>query len=111
MLAQAWRTASRVRNAVMLVRGRPGDSLPRDARELAAVAQHPRLPAGRSPSDLVDDYRRVDPAGPGGRGAGVLGLTDGSEMTRRTIQTGRPVPITVGPPRSWRSCWLQVAAT
>src|SRR5699024_5088902 len=32
VLAQAWRLASRVRGMVMLVRGRSGDSLPRDLR-------------------------------------------------------------------------------
>ena len=58
VLAEAWRTATRVRNAVMLVGGRPGDSLPHDARSLAAVA---RL-VGYAPRDvgrLSEDYRRV----------------------------------------------------
>ena len=37
-LAAAWTLATRARNAVMLVRGKPGDQLPRSGRELAAVA-------------------------------------------------------------------------
>jgi [glutamine synthetase] adenylyltransferase / [glutamine synthetase]-adenylyl-L-tyrosine phosphorylase len=58
VLAEAWRTATRVRNALMLVRGRPADSLPSDAHELAAVA---RL-VGYAPHEvgqLAEDYRRV----------------------------------------------------
>ena len=57
-LAEAWRMATRVRNAVVLVRGKPDDSLPRDARETAAVS---RL-VGYAPGDsgaLLEDYRRV----------------------------------------------------
>jgi glutamate-ammonia-ligase adenylyltransferase len=57
-LAHAWRTASRVRNAVLLVRGRPGDSMPTDLRELSGVAQVLGYPPGASGS-LVDDYRRA----------------------------------------------------
>ncbi|HEY8455315.1 MAG TPA: bifunctional [glutamine synthetase] adenylyltransferase/[glutamine synthetase]-adenylyl-L-tyrosine phosphorylase [Actinopolymorphaceae bacterium] len=57
-LISAWRLATRARNAVLLVRDRPSDSLPRDARELAAVS---RL-LGYAPletSKFVEDYRRV----------------------------------------------------
>jgi [glutamine synthetase] adenylyltransferase / [glutamine synthetase]-adenylyl-L-tyrosine phosphorylase len=57
-LAQAWRLATRVRNAVVLVRGKPDDSLPRNAREVAGVAAL----VGYAPGDsgaLVEDYRRV----------------------------------------------------
>ena len=57
-LALAWRTATRVRNAVMLVRGRPGDSPPRDPREYAAVAQLLGYPAGEA-GRFDDDYRRI----------------------------------------------------
>jgi [glutamine synthetase] adenylyltransferase / [glutamine synthetase]-adenylyl-L-tyrosine phosphorylase len=39
MLSDAWRLAARIRNAVMLVRGRPGDMLPSRYRELTAVAR------------------------------------------------------------------------
>ncbi|HEX8006056.1 MAG TPA: bifunctional [glutamine synthetase] adenylyltransferase/[glutamine synthetase]-adenylyl-L-tyrosine phosphorylase, partial [Trebonia sp.] len=38
-LGDAWRLAARIRNAVMLVQGRPGDMLPSRYRELTAVAR------------------------------------------------------------------------
>jgi [glutamine synthetase] adenylyltransferase / [glutamine synthetase]-adenylyl-L-tyrosine phosphorylase len=54
----AWRTASGLRNAVVQVRGRPSDSLPRDTRERAAVAHIRGYPQGDS-DQLVNDYLRV----------------------------------------------------
>jgi len=57
-LAEAWRLVSRVRNAVTLVRGRPSDQLPRDARERAAVAQVLGYPPGAS-DQMVNDYLRT----------------------------------------------------
>ncbi|WP_107249489.1 bifunctional [glutamine synthetase] adenylyltransferase/[glutamine synthetase]-adenylyl-L-tyrosine phosphorylase [Carbonactinospora thermoautotrophica] len=57
-LAEAWRLASRVRNAIMVVRGRAGDSLPTDLRECAGVARFLGYPPGRT-GDLLEDYRRV----------------------------------------------------
>jgi glutamate-ammonia-ligase adenylyltransferase len=57
-LASAWRLAARIRNAVMLVRGRAGDTVPTSQPELGAVA---RL-LGYAPDasqDLVQDYRRA----------------------------------------------------
>ena len=57
-LATAWRLVSRVRNAVTLVRGKPGDSLPRDAREKAAVASLLGYQAGGSDA-MVNDYLRT----------------------------------------------------
>jgi [glutamine synthetase] adenylyltransferase / [glutamine synthetase]-adenylyl-L-tyrosine phosphorylase len=57
-LVAAWRLASQIRNAVMLVRGRPTDSVPSAQPELGAVA---RL-LGYAPDasqDLVQDYRRA----------------------------------------------------
>lgn len=39
VLRSAWLLASQIRNASMLVRGRPSDTLPNDNRELAQVAQ------------------------------------------------------------------------
>jgi glutamate-ammonia-ligase adenylyltransferase len=38
-LSAAWRFGSRVRNAIMLVRGRPGDAFPTKHDELTAVAR------------------------------------------------------------------------
>jgi glutamate-ammonia-ligase adenylyltransferase len=57
-LATAWRIATRVRNAVLLVRGQPTDSLPSDVRELSGVAQVLGYPPGAA-GTLVDDYRRA----------------------------------------------------
>ena len=53
----AWRTASRVRNALTLVRGKGSDQLPRDPRALAAVAAVLGYPAAESDA-LVNDYLR-----------------------------------------------------
>lgn len=57
-LAAAWRLVSRVRNAITLVRGRPSDQLPRDARERAAVARVLGYPDG-STDQMVNDYLRT----------------------------------------------------
>ncbi len=57
-LDEAWVLATRVRNAVMLVRGRPGDTFPSDPRELAAVGRYLGYVPGHV-GELVDDYRRV----------------------------------------------------
>ena len=57
-LAHAWRTVSRIRNAVTLVRGKPGDQLPRDPREKAAVATILGYPPGASDT-MVNDYLRI----------------------------------------------------
>ncbi|PWI43306.1 bifunctional [glutamine synthetase] adenylyltransferase/[glutamine synthetase]-adenylyl-L-tyrosine phosphorylase [Streptomyces sp. ICBB 8177] len=57
-LDEAWVLATRVRNAVMLVRGRPGDTFPGDGRELAAVARHLGYGPGRV-GEMLDDYRRT----------------------------------------------------
>jgi glutamate-ammonia-ligase adenylyltransferase len=58
VLTTAWRAASGLRNAVTQVRGKPADSLPRDAREKAAVA-HIRGYAPGESEDLVNDYLRT----------------------------------------------------
>jgi [glutamine synthetase] adenylyltransferase / [glutamine synthetase]-adenylyl-L-tyrosine phosphorylase len=52
----AWTAASRVRNALMLVRGRPSEQLPRHGIELAGVV---RLLGGGDPGEFVDDYLRT----------------------------------------------------
>ncbi|MEU8435138.1 bifunctional [glutamine synthetase] adenylyltransferase/[glutamine synthetase]-adenylyl-L-tyrosine phosphorylase [Streptomyces sp. NPDC029216] len=57
-LDEAWVLATRVRNAVMLVRGRAGDTFPTDARELAAVGRYLGYPEGRV-GEMLDDYRRT----------------------------------------------------
>jgi len=58
-LTSGWTTATRARNAVMLVKGKPGDQLPRSGRELAAVASALGYPPGGDPGVFLDDYRRT----------------------------------------------------
>ncbi|MFH8792957.1 bifunctional [glutamine synthetase] adenylyltransferase/[glutamine synthetase]-adenylyl-L-tyrosine phosphorylase [Streptomyces sp. NPDC017941] len=57
-LDEAWVLATRVRNAVMLVRGRAGDTFPSDGRELAAVGRYLGYDAG-TVGVMLDDYRRI----------------------------------------------------
>ena len=57
-LTTAWRLATRVRNALVLAKGKPTDSIPTVLREVVGIA---RL-VGYSPSqsgDFLDAYRRV----------------------------------------------------
>ena len=58
-LAAGWMMATRARNAIMLVRGKPGDQLPRSGRELAAVATAMGYPPDGDPGVFLDDYRRA----------------------------------------------------
>ena len=58
-LKNGWLEASKTRNALMLVRGKPEDQIPRQGRELAAVARALGYPAGGDPGEFVDDYRRA----------------------------------------------------
>ncbi len=58
-LEAAWQVATRARNAVMLVRGRASDQLPRQGRELVGVARAMGYPPGRDPGQFLDDYRRA----------------------------------------------------
>ncbi|MFI8432542.1 bifunctional [glutamine synthetase] adenylyltransferase/[glutamine synthetase]-adenylyl-L-tyrosine phosphorylase [Streptomyces sp. NPDC079020] len=58
VLDDAWVLATRVRNAVMLVRGRPGDMFPSDAREMTAVGRYLGYEPGHV-GDMLDDYRRI----------------------------------------------------
>ncbi|WP_043682146.1 bifunctional [glutamine synthetase] adenylyltransferase/[glutamine synthetase]-adenylyl-L-tyrosine phosphorylase [Streptomyces xylophagus] len=57
-LDEAWVLATRVRNAVMLVRGRAGDTFPSEPRELAAVGRYLGYGPGHV-GDMLDDYRRT----------------------------------------------------
>jgi glutamate-ammonia-ligase adenylyltransferase len=57
-LEAAWTLASRIRNQIMLMRGRGSDSLPSDNRELASLAELLGYGPGES-SHLLADYRRV----------------------------------------------------
>ncbi|MFD4143935.1 bifunctional [glutamine synthetase] adenylyltransferase/[glutamine synthetase]-adenylyl-L-tyrosine phosphorylase [Streptomyces sp. NPDC058572] len=58
ILDEAWVLATRVRNAVMLVRGRAGDTFPSDGRELGAVGRYLGYGPGHV-GDMLDDYRRI----------------------------------------------------
>ncbi|MDP9430479.1 MAG: bifunctional [glutamine synthetase] adenylyltransferase/[glutamine synthetase]-adenylyl-L-tyrosine phosphorylase [Actinomycetota bacterium] len=58
-LQKAWELASRARNAVFLVRGRPSDQLPRPGVELAGVARASGYGPEADPGQFLDDYRRA----------------------------------------------------
>ncbi|MGW3123145.1 bifunctional [glutamine synthetase] adenylyltransferase/[glutamine synthetase]-adenylyl-L-tyrosine phosphorylase [Streptomyces sp. NPDC001107] len=58
ILDEAWVLATRVRNAVMLVRGRAGDTFPSGVRELAAVGRYLGYGDGHV-GDMLDGYRRT----------------------------------------------------
>jgi [glutamine synthetase] adenylyltransferase / [glutamine synthetase]-adenylyl-L-tyrosine phosphorylase len=57
-LDHAWRSVSRLRNAITLVTGRSGDQLPRDARERSAISSILGYGVGRS-DEMVNDYLRT----------------------------------------------------
>jgi glutamate-ammonia-ligase adenylyltransferase len=59
LLTAAWQLATRVRNALMLVRDKAEDQLPHQGIALAAVGRAMGYPAGSDPGQIVDDYRRV----------------------------------------------------
>ena len=80
-LDRAWRTVSRLRNAITLVTGKSGDQLPRDARERAAVASI----LGYGPGSLRRDGQRLppdDPSRPGRGGPRLLGVTEPRDVLR-----------------------------
>jgi [glutamine synthetase] adenylyltransferase / [glutamine synthetase]-adenylyl-L-tyrosine phosphorylase len=58
-LTAAWELAARIRNAIMLVRGRPSDALPARHAELTAVARLLGYPPGDAAQALEQDYRRA----------------------------------------------------
>ncbi|GGS74829.1 bifunctional [glutamine synthetase] adenylyltransferase/[glutamine synthetase]-adenylyl-L-tyrosine phosphorylase [Streptomyces griseoviridis] len=58
ILDEAWVLATRVRNAVMLVRGRAADTFPTESRELAAVGRYLGYGDGHV-GDMLDAYRRT----------------------------------------------------
>ena len=57
-LRDAWRLASRVRNANTLVQGRPSDSIPAGVRELSAVSRVLGYKPGET-SEMLEDYFRT----------------------------------------------------
>jgi glutamate-ammonia-ligase adenylyltransferase len=58
LLRQAWLTATRARNALVLVRGKPSDQLPGPGRQLNAVAVAAGWPNDDG-SEFLDNYLRV----------------------------------------------------
>ncbi len=58
-LEASWLLATRARNAMMLVRGRPDDQLPRRGRVLTGVTRALGYPPGRDPGQFLEDYRRA----------------------------------------------------
>jgi [glutamine synthetase] adenylyltransferase / [glutamine synthetase]-adenylyl-L-tyrosine phosphorylase len=58
-LTAAWQLAARIRNAIVLVGGRPGDTLPARHTELTAVARLLGYPPGDAAQALEQDYRRA----------------------------------------------------
>ena len=83
-LEHAWQLATRVRNAVILVRGRPADTLPGDTRELAAVG-HVLGYAPGGTGQLVEDYRA--------RRAGPVRSLRGCSTRERARQDRRPFGV------------------
>ena len=57
-LREAWLTATRARNALVLVRGKPTDQLPGPGRQLNAVAVAAGWPNGDG-GEFLDNYLRV----------------------------------------------------
>jgi glutamate-ammonia-ligase adenylyltransferase len=58
-LTSAWELATRARNAIFLVRGRPSDQLPRPGLELAGVARACGYGPDMDPGQFLDDYKRT----------------------------------------------------
>ncbi|HEX5255352.1 MAG TPA: bifunctional [glutamine synthetase] adenylyltransferase/[glutamine synthetase]-adenylyl-L-tyrosine phosphorylase [Mycobacterium sp.] len=58
LLRQAWLTATRARNALVLVRGKPTDQLPGPGRQLKAVAVAAGWPTDEG-GEFLDNYLRV----------------------------------------------------
>ncbi|MFB9249044.1 bifunctional [glutamine synthetase] adenylyltransferase/[glutamine synthetase]-adenylyl-L-tyrosine phosphorylase [Sphaerisporangium melleum] len=58
VLAEAWRFASQIRDAIVLVRGRAGDSIPVDVRERMLISRALGYPPDGS-EDFVEDYLRT----------------------------------------------------
>jgi glutamate-ammonia-ligase adenylyltransferase len=59
VLASAWRQATRLRNAIMLVRDKAEDQVPSLGTPLVAVGRALGYPPGFDPGSVVDDWRRA----------------------------------------------------
>jgi glutamate-ammonia-ligase adenylyltransferase len=58
-LSRGWVMASAVRNALMLVRGRASDQLPRQGSELVGIARALHRPASIEAGEFLDEYLRT----------------------------------------------------
>lgn len=58
-LEAGWMMASRSRNAIMLVRGRAADQLPRPGKELLGMTRAMGYPPDRDAGEFLEDYLRV----------------------------------------------------
>jgi glutamate-ammonia-ligase adenylyltransferase len=58
-LSAAWRLATRLRNAITLVRDKADDQIPHQGTALVAVGRAMGYPVGFDPGQVVDDYRRA----------------------------------------------------
>jgi glutamate-ammonia-ligase adenylyltransferase len=58
-LVASWRLATRIRNALMLVRDRAEDQVPHQGVALSAVGRAMGYPPAFDPGRVVDDYRRT----------------------------------------------------
>jgi glutamate-ammonia-ligase adenylyltransferase len=91
-LRASWELASRIRNAIMLVRGRPGDTLPSRHDELTAIA---RLLGYKGGNGLAA-YNAGSPGGAGGASPGLSAWGDTPAQAleqdyRRTARHARAV--------------------
>ena len=58
-LVAAWRSATRLRNAIMLVRDRAEDQIPHQGTALIGVGRALGHPPGFDPGSIIDEYRRT----------------------------------------------------
>jgi glutamate-ammonia-ligase adenylyltransferase len=59
ILEASWLKATHVRNVLMMVQGKPEDQIPRQGRQLSAVARAMGYPPDADPGIFVDEYRRT----------------------------------------------------
>jgi [glutamine synthetase] adenylyltransferase / [glutamine synthetase]-adenylyl-L-tyrosine phosphorylase len=58
-LEAGWHMASRTRNAIILVRGKPGDQLPTSGPVVVGIGRALGYPPSFDPGRFIDDYRRA----------------------------------------------------
>ena len=100
-LEAAWMLASRIRNQIMLMRGRGSDSLPSDNRELASLAELLGYGPGSPPTCLPITVASRDGPGPWSRGSSGVRRCD----CRRSAAARMRWPAT-GQLREARWAWV-----